>query len=150
MNDESEFMAKLMEETIAENNVSSRSEPLSHNDVLNLHDKLFKAYPIKVYTSYMRLSFEHGPPIDIPRGMGLFHNEEHIFGHWNDYPTFEMEIVDDTFKEVISNHLFLKIDKAIIFKNEAMSYIVFYDAEYEQRVWDHVHDLLPKKYQKSA
>lgn len=150
MNDESEFMAKLMEETIAENIASSHSEPLSRNEVLNLHDVLFNAYPVEVYKTYMRISFELGPPIDIPRGMGLFHNEEHVFGHWGDYPTFEMEIVDDTFKEVISDHLFLKVDKAIIFKNRSISYIVFYDAEYEQRIWDHIHDLMPKKYQKSA
>lgn len=150
MSSESEFMSKLMEETIAENITSSRSEPLSHNDILCLQDKLFNAYPIEVYSSYLRISFEHGRPIDIPRGMGFFHNEEEVFGHYENYPIFEMEIVDETFRSVISDHLFMRVDKAIIFKYQKISYIVFCDTKYEHRVWGHIHNFIGNEYKRSA
>ncbi len=150
MKDESEFISKLMEETMAENTSSSLSEPLSHNNVLSLHDRLFKAYCVEVYNTYMRVSFEHGEPIDIPRGLGFFHNEEQVFDHWKEYPTFEMEFVDSTFREVISDHIFLKVDKAIIFKHNGKSFIVFYDTQYEDRVWDHIQGLTPAAVLKTA
>lgn len=150
MKEESELISKLMEETMAENRESSYSEPLSHNNILKLHDKLFKAYGIEVYRNYMRVSFEHGDPIDIPRGLGFFHNEEQVFDHWKEYPSFEMEIVDSTFREVISDHLFVSVNKAILFNYENSSFIVFYDSQYEDRVWEHIQSLTPASVLKAA
>lgn len=150
MSDEPEFLSKLMEETITENITSSRSGTLLHNDVLCLQDKLFNAYPIEVYKSFMRVSFEYGQPVDIPRGMGFFHNGEEVFGCYEDFSAFEMEIVDETFKSVISSYLFLIVDKAILFKYGEMAYIVFYETKYEQRIWEHINNLEGNKYKKSA
>jgi len=150
MNNKSELISKLMEETIAENIAGSFSDPLSHNEILSLQDKLFNAYLIQIYRSYMRISFEHGRPVDIPRGMGFFDNEEQVFGHSEKDPTFEMKIVDETFRDVISDHIFLPVDKAIIFKQEQISYIVFYDSKYEQRVWEHINNTIVAKYKRSA
>jgi len=146
MKDESELISKLMEETMGENISSSFSEPLSTHDLLNLQDSLFQAFPIQIYQSFMRIFFNHGPAIDIPRGLGFFHNEEQVFSHMGDYPSFEMDIIDDTFQEVVSDHLFVKINKAIIFKHQDKTHIVFYNNKYEERVWTHIQDLnMPKR-----
>ncbi len=150
MNDESDLITKLMEETIAENVESSMSQPLSREDILNLHDKLFQAFPINIYDDFIRVTFKLGAPIDIPRGLSFFHNEEQVYNLWKEYSSFEMNIIDETFKMVISDHLFVAVDKAIIFNHEEQAYIVFYGSEYEERVWGHIQDLKYQKIKKTA
>ena len=150
MKDESELITKLMEETIAENIESSQSQSLSETEVLSLHDKLFQAFPVSIYEDFIRVTFRLGPPIDIPRGLGFFHNEEQVFNLWEEYSTFEMQMTDETFRKVISDHLFVEVDKAIIFHHANSTHIVFYGSEYEERVWGHIQELNFKDSRKVA
>lgn len=150
MTDEKDFISKLMEETIAENRESSQSELLCANDILSLQDSLFQAFPVNIYSKFMRISFKHGNPVDIPRGLRFFHNEDQVFEHWNQYETFEMNIIDPTFKEVISDFLFVEVDKAMLFFHDHNPHLIFYNSDYEEKVWSDIQRLNEVNIKKAA
>lgn len=142
MKDESDLIFQLMKETYTSNSEGSEADtPVLHDEPDFFQDSLYSPYRIEGYKEVLRIHHSAGI-IDIPLGLKIFSDEEFIY-RWRDAQNFysEHKIIDETFKDVISNHFFVDVDAFAIFEMNGYEYAVFYEATHRERILDKILNL---------